>query len=189
MTFPRFWSMLAAVCLLGFQFSAPVRAHADTYNIVGLANDNVGFLGMDDNGHVVFDKSNLCGFACYETYTNGGSAVQTNTIPPFSFDFAKVPCNASPCSVSLNGRTASFLNGSQLFVTAGANPPQLLTQFIGIAGFLAIDGVGDIVFDNGNADRWYEAINVSAAPEPSSLIFLATGLAAGAGLVRRKLAI
>ncbi len=88
-----------------------------------------------------------------------------------------------PCSVSDNGRTAFTVSLESnnviddLKISLYDRPALLVTQTEGITGNLILNGSGDIVFDNGTADEWYEAIDLTAAatPEPSSLLLLATG--------------
>ena len=201
MTFPRFWSMLAVVCFIVPQFVSPSFSRADTYSLNLLMSDeHRNFYGMDDIGHVVINDIACDQFnsgSCYYSFLNGSLISTTSTAPAFAFDYASVLCLQAPCSVSFKGRTASFVYDinhvlQQLFVSSGSDPAQLLTQFNGVTGVLAINGVGDIVFANGTTENWYEEIDVTslssrATPEPSSLLLLGTGIAAGAGLVRRKL--
>src|SRR5438067_4429914 len=176
MYFSQSWCFVVAVlCVLASQFVSPSLSHADAYSVLSLQSDNGYFLyGMDDAGHVVFDRPSGCdlsGNTCYYTFLNGLSIGTTLTAPVYTWDYATVPCFAPPCSVSKNGRTASFSyenDGStqDLFVSSGADPDHLLERMHGVAGLLAINGVGDIVFDNGALDEWFEAINVSAVPAP-----------------------
>lgn len=169
MRHPRLALSLAVSLLAAASFATAVPAHADTYGtIISLANDNHAFYGMDDAGHVAFtyqgvtDASMLGAGTCY---------------------YLMAPL----CGTSANGRTVSAVleSGtpiSDLYVTVGANPPQLIDQVSGLGPFF-INGTGDIVFDSGTADEWYEALDLTTAavPEPSSLLLLATGVLGLAG--------
>ena len=179
----------------GLLFGAAIPSHADTYSIQALTSDNKSFYGMDDSGNVVFSSSALCSQTCYFTFLNGANTGTTFTAPTFTWDYASAPCSHAPCSAAKNGRTASVSlesNGitEDLNILAGLGPSQLLLQTTGITGSLVLDGSGDIVFDNGLADEWYEAIDLSAAtPEPASVLLLATGaLACWLLVFRRQLA-
>lgn len=193
MRLSRSWSLCAALCILGCQFLSPKVSHADTYSIVPLIGDGPDRLyGMDDVGHVVFSFPDCGpgGAACYAIYLNGvASVLSTTTAPAYSWDYATAPCSIAllPCSVSKNGRTAFIsIEGDgirqDLFVSSGTGPAQLLLRTDGFVN-LAIDGSGDIVFDNGALSEWYEALDVTAipTPEPSTLLLLATALLALGG--------
>ncbi|HEY5056941.1 MAG TPA: PEP-CTERM sorting domain-containing protein [Acidobacteriaceae bacterium] len=170
--------IVLALAFAGTLFGTATPAHADTYSIVALTNDNKWFYGMDDAGNVVFDASGLCSQTCYDTFLNGVNTGGTFTAPTFAWDYIAARCNYPPCSVTKNGTTATVSLESDGFaqdldVIAGASPAQLLFRPLGITNLLVLNGTGDIVFDDGVRDEWYEAIDVT--PEPSSLLLLVTG--------------
>ena len=190
-----------AIIALFFQFSAPTASHADTYQIVGLGIDNVLFYGMDDTGHVVLYANWFsCGDpsqGCYEDFLNGVPVGRTSVPPTYVWDFTAGSCvfpqpTSSPCLISNDGRTAGIAVlqpfEDTLFVSSGSNPPQSIVTAVGIGGIFAINGLGDIVFDNQNLDEWYEAIDLTTAsvPEPTSILLLGTGAIALAGMFPRR---
>jgi len=185
---------IAIAALLFLQFST-ATSRADTYKIVDLGPDNLQFYGMDDSGHAVFISAN-CGNPeqeCYVDFLNGTRVGETTVAPTFAWDYTAANCSVPPCTISNNGRTAVIASEPTdedgLFVESGGHPPQLLD----IGGFasteFAINGLGDIVFDEGNLlDEWEEAIDLSTAPtpEPSTFVLLGTGILGLAGAIRRR---
>ena len=163
-----------ALVIAAATFATAIPACADTYQISALVNDNHAFYGMDDAGHVAFtylgvtDTSMLGAGTCYRFMSPA-------------------------CGTSANGRTVSAVLGtptSDLYVTAGANPPQLVDQVNSLVSYF-INGSGDVLFDSGGDGKWYEAIDLTAAatPEPSSLLLIATGvLGIAVFAIRRRLA-
>ena len=171
-------------------------AHA--YATILDSDVGVYFYGMDDSGDVVFRISDniRCGNTlvdCYETF--GGSYGVTSTAPIFDWDYTAGTCEfpqpeSSSCVISDNGWTAFIgkkpSGGEGLYGYYGSNPPQLLYTG-GFGPIFAINGVGDIVFDDGIFDLWDEAIIPTATtPEPGSFVFLATGMLSIVGAARRR---
>jgi hypothetical protein len=153
---------------------------------------------MDDAGHVVFDVTALsfnCVNRCYQIFENGSLLTDsTATLPSYAWEYS---AGFNTSGVSDNGWTATLSTNpndeflKDLYVSSATNTPQLLLTAHDLGGLLAINGVGDIIFDRGTQDEWYEALNLTTlpTPEPSSLLLMGTGIAAGIGLVRRKLLI
>lgn len=195
---------LAIIAFASLLIATPTRSYADTYQLFGLGIDNTHLYGMDDGGHVAFDSgAGFCPGAssdCYNIFYNGTPLGRIGTVPAYTWDYTAGSCTSigllsgHPCSVTDNGRTATLENISSftigVFVQSGSAPPQLITTAFGIDGIFAIDGLGDIVFDNGNLDEWYEAVDLttSPVPEPASFFLLATGLLALTIPLRRRLA-
>jgi hypothetical protein len=181
---------LAILCLGCFQLSTPARAYASTLPLD--TDKQVNFYGMDDSGHVVFHIFNSfrCGNTlagdCYETVTNNSFINLSDTAPTFDWDYTASGaggCGApARCTISDNGWTAVIaelpIAGQGLYGYYGSNPPQLLYTE-GFAGIFAINGKGDIVFDNGIFDLWLEtSVPTATTPEPGSIVLLATGILA-----------
>jgi hypothetical protein len=215
---PRLLPILAVVALTTLQFGTPRPAHADTYQLAVLGSDSEYFFyGMDDAGDVVFSLSNtaFCGpyaDGCYATGNTlpGGSTVDaglTTNSPGLYYDFTRGICvspqpYSSPCIIGDNGRSAEIIKDpmglEDLLAFSGSAAPQQLYHG-GFGGIFAINGLGDIVFDDGIFDEWYEAIDLStvsqatsppllAAPEPSTLLLLTTGILALGLTFRHRLA-
>jgi hypothetical protein len=197
MNLPKLLFCFAILALVVLLFSSPTRSFADTYSIQPLDKDAMSLYGMDDLGHIVFLRvdSSPCGptaITCYETIPGGNQFDYSSVAPTFAWDFAAANCSSlqlplEPCTVSDNGRTAVIAVGQpadSLSVYSGSNPPQLLQT--GFFVRFAINGVGDVVFDDGFADEWYLAKDLDPVPEPTSILLLGTGAMALAGMVTRR---
>lgn len=166
-------------------------AHADTYQIFDLGNDNGrNIQGIDASGTVVlFDIfTNI-----YTVYNYDGKASGSATVPGLTYD------NGSPCSpvlpagMSVIGR-ASCNNGYEAFggdyldanrgLYTGSDPTDLLHS--GTVDVLVLNSVGDFAWSDGRDEENYMAIDLSSqVPEPDSILLLGTGIFAAAGMRRR----
>jgi hypothetical protein len=191
---PKFCLPVAIPALIAVLFAAPTRSFADTYQTLPLTADSSSFYGMDDLGHAVFSGCGMGSLSCYQTFSNGLYTGATTTAPNFAWDFDAAPCNIAPCSASDNGRTVTVTTDpinplvDDVDLVTGSSAPQQLFQIRGIAGDIAINGSGDIIFDNGLADEWYQVVDLNTiTPEPGSIVLLSTGvLALGTILTLRR---
>ena len=192
---------ILAVVTLFFAVPTPLLRRQLCPQLVGLGIDNLQFYGMNDAGVVVLYSNSSCGnpaTGCYETFLNGVSTGNTDIAPAYTWD------NGTPCSPALppggsllhgvcnNGRDAftGFLTSGQ--VKAGVYTGLNTSLFDnGGYGSIFMNNQGNIVFDEEVGDEWYEALDLTtAAPEPGSLVFLATGIASLATILtlrRRRL--
>jgi len=184
-------------------FAVPKSAFADTYQIFNLGSDqNYFFYGMDDFGLVVISNpvAFLCGYStCYYTFMNGISTGYSSTAPTAVYYSVVDACTPS---VPPGGRVlygACNDNGQEAF-TGYLTPdqeypdvytgPDPVTDFLarGGEGFVFMNSLGDIVWDDHFTENWYLAINTtSTVPEPNSLFLLGTGILAALGTMRRRI--
>ena len=174
------------------------RAKADTFTLTFLDSDQARFFyGMDDSGHVVINVSAYCVRDCYEVFTNGVRVPGTVSSPPvLSYD------NGTPCSPAvpagtnlLHGVCNGSLDAFTGYLPGGHfpgvyfGPPSSLTTVSGFGeGFVFMNSLGDIVYDDHFSESWMLATRVpDPVPEPSSFVLLGTGVLAAVGVVRRRL--
>jgi hypothetical protein len=191
-----------SLALAAILFATPKPVLADTYQIFNLGSDqNYFFYGMDDFGLVVISNPvvPMCGYStCYYTFMNGISTGYSSIAPTSVYYNVTDTCSPSvpPGGIVLhgvcnNGREAftGFLTPGQVIpdVYTGPDP---VTDFLahGGEGFIFMNSLGDIVWDDHFTENWYLAINTtSAVPEPNSLFLLGTGVLAAMGVMRRRL--
>jgi hypothetical protein len=165
--------------LLAALFALPQRAHADTYQLFNLGEDNaMSFLGLSSTGLAFFD--NTSSIAPTFTPDNG-----TPCSPPLpaGWQAYRAVCN--------NGRvawTGTYDSNppTEVYFTTNPTPPTTLTQLGGSSIF--VNSIGDAIFDDAFQDNWYEAVdlNTLATPEPGSLVLLATGILALLAITFRR---
>jgi hypothetical protein len=203
----------AVLAVIGL-FAVPAAAHADTYQIFDLGSgNNTDAIGITASGTAVLVYNvpvgaPLCAIShiCqeYETWVNGVMVNYSATAPNLVYD------NGSPCSVSapfLNSPVPGTCNNGHEVYNAGSAAPVAYTDdtFTGpdpVADLFAIGPVsvedvdlnssGDFIYNishpAGGNGEFAEAIDLTTeAPEPASIVLLATGLFAVTGTLRRRL--
>jgi hypothetical protein len=187
-------AMAVAVTALGF---LSIRAYADTYSVTGVlwGEGTEGFQGIDSSGNVYIYNFDT---GVYLTLFNGRIVNTSSVEPNFINDRGEICATPVPGvtvtnpsdEICNNGRIAYLVGGitASLYVYSGTGTPQLIgPAFAG--DLIAMNSIGDIVFDDGFADLAYEAIDLTSeqTPEPASILLVGTGIAAiCVTLVRRR---
>lgn len=193
------WTRFAIAALVATSFSALRPARADTYTIYDLGDDD-GFymVGLTASGAAVI-YSSYCMFtsvSCYTTYVNGVPVDQSMTAPNLVYDDGGT-CTSLPAGIYNNdercnsGRVAfadlGDVDGKQRGIYTG---PDSNSEFLytGSLDGAFMNSSGDLLWDDGQADEFFEAIDTSSSPVPeqSTLLLLVTGLVALTTLIRRK---
>jgi hypothetical protein len=187
----RFGSVVVVIAVAMLFLPRPV--FADTYQIFDMGGPRVIY-GIDTAGDVViFDPASDCDIfdhPCYDHF-HMGAIISFSTVPPaLNYD------NGTPCSPSLppgtvishgvcNGAREAFGEVSPLLgLYTGPDP---VADFVsgGVVNFIIMNASGDIAWSSPNGDM--EAYNLTAhAPEPNTLMLLATGTLGALGALRRR---
>jgi len=199
MNTPKRWTIRGIVALLALLLFAPLASHADTYSIVANWRENTwGFQGIDSTGNVYLLNFNSRIDYQTQILSPTGSSVLVDSNQPLTV----VSDRGNPCQQSLpgfnrvlggicNAGRFAFLydvNGfsnTSLYMYPGTGTAQFVIA-ANHGDLLAMNGLGDIVFDDGFNDIAYYAVDLdtlAATPEPSSLLLLATGALALAAFV------
>jgi hypothetical protein len=202
----------AAVAIAALPSTLPTPALADTFQIfnLGIANSHTVF-GIDTAGAVVIQSLTGPGGALlYQTYVAGILINSSTTIPGLTYDNG-TPCTptVSPGITWTSGAGATRCNNGHevyyaTFPTPGGPNPEGMDIFTGpnltdrltdpsvITSTLdqvAMNGSGDFAWVDGLDETIFEAVDLTSpkVPEPTSLLFLATGSLALVGAIRRRL--
>jgi hypothetical protein len=194
------WLRIAIAALIATSFSALKPALADTYTIYNLGSDQgYNMVGLTASGAAVI-YNGFCAFtsaSCYTTYVNGVPVNQSMTAPTLLYDDGGA-CTSLPTGFDINravcdnGRIGfgTFYDsttglGPAVYTGPDASPAYL---FPGTLDGAFLNSSGDLFWDNGQANEFFEAIDTSPSPVPEqpTLVLLATGLVALTTVIRRK---
>jgi hypothetical protein len=206
-------SLLAiAVSITAFSCFLPIKAQADTYQVIILANDNFSRVyGIDGSGTAVLSYNGPgCASASGICYYTTADPTLLDTPPPI-VDNGGPAGPGCPALPALNPPPVFYLcnNGHEAFGGSFTFPggvmehgvfdgPDPIADFIA-GGFPASGGdnpalmnsSGDFVYDEGFYDVITEAIDLTSrqaavTPEPGTLTLFATGALAAAAAIRRR---
>ena len=195
-------SFVAAILTIAASlFTAPLYAHADAYQVFDLGGANARTIyGIDTVGTVVV-YDGACpaskSYICYLTYSDGVAAPGFLLAPPsLTYD------NGTPCTPSVPSGTTVFHadcnNGREVLGAFFSSPlkegvflgPDPVADYFhsGTADKIALNASGDFAWTDGLDEELFEAVDLTTAPapEPNSLLLLATGVLAGAEVLRRR---
>jgi len=193
------WLHCTVTVLAVTLFGSLKSAHADSYTIYVLGQDRTNdMIGINTAGAAVtFNPfcSELNPNACYTTYVDGVAVSQSMTAPGLVYDNGG-PCSSLPAGFDV---TRSVCNNGRIgFGSGNGEDGQLLAAYIGSSSApeplgpgsvdkIFLNSAGDILWDDGQDNEIFEAIDTSVVPEPSSLLLLVTGLASLTTPIRRKM--
>jgi hypothetical protein len=194
------WTRLAIAALVVTSFGALKPARADTYTIYNLGSDQgYNMVGLTASGAAVIynDSCVFTGASCYTTYVNGAPVNQSMTAPtlvyddggactslPAGFDINRAVCNNGRIGFGTFYDSTTGL-GAAVYTGLDSSPQYLLP---GTLDGALLNSSGDLIWDDGQSDEFFEAIDTSSSPVPeqSTLVLLVTGLVALTTLIRRK---
>jgi hypothetical protein len=181
--------LLTALAVAGALAISPAFAHADTiYNLT--LTPYYGPAG----GTGTLDLNSAPSASGLSVYLANPTTANTIESLNFSLDGGQFTFNLGEAdgtanTISTNGTQATFLNGALIALTYNANIASLsITLDSGSLYYTFTDTANQSDSTSGYITQG--AITTSspaAAPEPSSLIFLGTGVLGLAGVVRRRI--
>jgi hypothetical protein len=194
------WLRVAIAALVATSFSALKPALADTYTIYNLGSDQgYNMVGLTASGAAVIynDSCVFTGTSCFTTYVNGVLVNQSTTAPtlfyddggactslPTGFDINRAVCNNGRIGFGTFYDSTTGL-GAAVYTGPDSSPAFL---FPGTLDGAFLNSSGDLLWNDGQTNDFFEAIDTSSSPVPeqSTLLLLVTGLVALTTLIRRK---
>ena len=182
---------LIGLTLLACSFSA--LANADTVNLSTMPWSYSGAYTFPAGSYYAPYYGTGVGLVYAETYNSNGwnyfeawSGTTVGNITHFSNTWASIPDFSGTFSnATFNSKTdvlSALFVGSE-FINGKWSPfTGHITETLNLNGYLY--SYGDFSLQEGTVT----SASISSVPEPSSLVFLGTGLVGIAGMVRRKLA-